>query len=112
MLGILANYADAWNTSWHHEPDELKSLIAKMETAVAEAGRDPQTIVRTLGTNVGLDGATGRRGAMLRGSDDEISARLLEIRDLGFVHMIVGLDPCTPESLTHFGEIIAQVDVA
>lgn len=112
MLGILAKHADAWNTSWLHELDDIKPLIAKMEAAMEKAGRDPQTVVRTIGTNIGLDGATGRRGAMLTGSEDEITARILEIRELGFAHMIVGLDPCTPETLARFGEIIAKVDAA
>lgn len=112
MLGILARYADAWNTGWQHEVDAVRDNFAKLDAACEAVGRDPKTVVRTVGGNVGLENATGRRGAMLTGSDDEIATRFVEFRDFGTDHFIVGLDPCTPESVAHLGRIIEQVDRA
>ncbi len=112
MLGILARYADAWNTGWQHEVDAVRGNFAKLDAACEAVGRDPKSVVRTVGGNVGLDGATNRRGAMLTGSDDEIATRLVEFRDFGTDHFIVGLDPATPESVAHLGRIIEQVDRA
>ena len=112
MLDILARHADAWNTGWEHEIDAVRDNFAKLDAACERVGRDPKTVVRTVGGNVGLDGATGRRGKMLRGSDDEIATRLVEFRDFGTDHFILGLDPATPESVAHIGRIIAEVDRA
>ncbi len=112
MLDILARYADAWNTGWQHEIDAVRANFAKLDAACKAVGRDPKSVVRTVGGNVGLDGATGRRGQMLTGSDDEIATRLVAFRDFGTDHFIVGLDPATPESVAHLGRIIRQVDRA
>lgn len=110
MLSILARYADAWNTGWEHEVDAVRPQFTKLDAALDAAGRDRASVVRTVAGNVGLEGATGRRGPMLTGSDDEIADRLAEFRDFGVDHYIVGLDPCTPESVAHLGRIIARYD--
>jgi alkanesulfonate monooxygenase SsuD/methylene tetrahydromethanopterin reductase-like flavin-dependent oxidoreductase (luciferase family) len=112
MLDILARYADAWNTGWEYEIDAVRDNFAKLDAACEKVGRDPNSVVRTVGGNVGLEGATGRRGKMLTGSDDEIVARFIEFRDLGTDHFIVGLDPATPDAVTHLGRLIAQFDKA
>ena len=112
MLNILARYADAWNTGWEHEIDGVRSNFEKLEAACRAVGRDPKSVVKTVGANVGLPGATGRRGKMLTGSDDEIVSRFVEFRDFGCDHLIVGLDPFTPEAVAHLGRLIAQVDNA
>ena len=112
MLDILARYADAWNTGWEHEIDAVRDNFAKLDAACERVGRDPKSVVRTVGGNVGLEGATGRRGKMLQGSDDEIASRLVDFRDFGTDHFVLGLDPATPEAVAHIGRIIAQVDRA
>ena len=110
MLGILARHADAWNVGWQHEVEAVRPAMAKLDAALAAAGRDPKSVVRTISGNVGLDGATGRRGSMLTGSDDAIATRLAEFRGAGIDHFVVGLDPATPESVAHLGRIIARYD--
>ncbi|HEV2528831.1 MAG TPA: LLM class flavin-dependent oxidoreductase [Thermomicrobiales bacterium] len=112
MLNILARYADAWNTGWEHEIEAVRPNFEKLDAACRAVGRDPQSVVKTVGANVGLEGATGRRGKMLTGSDDEIVTRFVEFRDFGCDHLIVGLDPFTPEAVAHLGRLIAQVDNA
>jgi alkanesulfonate monooxygenase SsuD/methylene tetrahydromethanopterin reductase-like flavin-dependent oxidoreductase (luciferase family) len=112
MLDILARYADAWNTGWQHTIEAVRPNFEKLDAACRAVGRDPKTVVKTVGANVGLENATGRRGAMLTGSDDEIVSRFVEFRDFGCDHLIVGLDAATPDSLAHLGRLIAQADQA
>lgn len=113
MLDILARYADGWNSGWEHDIEALRPKVAKLDAACRAVGRDPETVVRTMGANLELDGAFHRRGpAVLSGSDDEIVARFLAFRDFGCDHFVVGLDPCTEEGIAHLGRLIAQVDQA
>jgi alkanesulfonate monooxygenase SsuD/methylene tetrahydromethanopterin reductase-like flavin-dependent oxidoreductase (luciferase family) len=109
MLRIIARYADAWNTVWHAEASAVAPLMAQVDEACREVGRDPQTLVRTAGGNIALDGATGVRPGPISGSDEEIAATLREFRDLGITHFVCALDPCTPETIRGFQRIIDLV---
>ena len=106
MLGLTARYADAWNTVWHNDPEQTKEPLRALAKACEEAGRDPETIVRTAGGNVALEGYTGTRGNPIEGSSEEIAERLAGFRDLGFRHFVAGLDPCTPTSIEQFGGVL------
>ncbi len=110
MLRLTARHADAWNTVWHKDPAEVVPRMAEVDAACADVGRDPATLVRTAGGNVALAGATGRRPDPITGSDGEIAATIAGFRDLGLAHFVVGLDPCTPESVRRFGAVIAALD--
>jgi probable F420-dependent oxidoreductase len=110
MLGLIARYADAWNTVWHSDPNATLDNLKALDAALAEAGRDPASIVRTVGGNIALPGYTGTRGNPIEGSNEEIAERLAGFRDLGFRHFVAGLDPCTPQSLEHFGGVLEILD--
>jgi alkanesulfonate monooxygenase SsuD/methylene tetrahydromethanopterin reductase-like flavin-dependent oxidoreductase (luciferase family) len=110
MLGLMARFGDAWNTNWHTLPSEAAENISSMEQIVADAGRDPATVVKTVGSNIALPGATGRRGNPIAGSPAEIAETVQSFRDLGFRHMVVGLDPATTAGLDHLAEVIRLVD--
>lgn len=110
MLGLIARYADAWNTVWHTDPNATLDSLKALDEALAKAGRDPNSIVRTVGGNVAQPGYTGHRGNPIEGSNDEIAERLAAFRDLGFRHFVAGLDPCTPTSLELFASVIEVLD--
>lgn len=105
MLGLLARYADAWNTCWFGSTKGVPEKIAKLDAACEAAGRDPATVVRTIGISVAGVGYTGSRPDALEGDAGAQLAFLHELQDLGFRHIIIGLDPCTPQGL----EVIAPV---
>jgi len=105
MLSMLARYADAWNTCWFGSTKGVPEKIAKLDAACEAAGRDPATVVRTIGISVAGEGYTGSRPDALVGDADAQLAFLQELEDLGFRHIIIGLDPCTPQGL----EVIAPV---
>ncbi len=106
MLRLLATWADAWNTAWYGSTAGVAEKIAKLDAACEAVGRDPKTVIRTAGVNVALDGYTGSRPDPFRGSVEETVAFLREFEGLGFNHLCVGLDPCTPESIRSFAPVI------
>src|SRR5688500_11346986 len=59
MLGIIARYADAWNTVWHGDPNAIVPQMAAVDEACRDAGRDPATLVRTAGGNIAMPGYLG-----------------------------------------------------
>ncbi len=112
MLGLLAKYADAWNTGWFGSTEGVAERIARLDAACESAGRDPASVVRTAGLAIAWEGYTGSRPNPFRGTVDETVAFLQEFRDLGFRHLCIGLDPCTPESLRAFAPVVAAFNAS
>lgn len=110
MLGIVAEYADAWNTVWHKDVDAVKPLMEKVDAACEEAGRDPQTLVRTVGGNLAMDGYLGRRPNPIEGDDAYKAETIASFGQIGMKHFVAGLDPTTPASIETFGRILERVD--
>lgn len=110
MLGIIAKYADAWNTVWHPEPGPVKDLMAKVDAACEAEGRDPGSLIRTAGGNFAMEGYMERRPNAVSGSPQDMAQRLHEFRKLGLAHFVCGLDPCTPATIRAFGDVITRFD--
>ena len=48
MLRLTARYADAWNTAWFGQPDDLlHRRLAELNAALDAEGRDPATLRRS-----------------------------------------------------------------
>jgi len=112
MLGLTARYADAWNTVWHKGVPSAAEEIAKIDAACIDIGRDPDTIVKTAGSNIAMPGYLGVRPDPITGETAQIAEAIVAFRDLGFRHYVAGLDPCTPKSVEQFGRVIELVDKA
>lgn len=112
MLRITARTADAWNTVWHKDPDAVTPLMAAVDEACHEVGRDPKTLVRTAGGNIALPGYLGRRPDPIEGEPEAIAETIVRFGELGIQHFVCGLDPCTPASLEQFARVIEMVDSA
>ncbi len=110
MLRLMAQYGDAWNTNWHASASDVVSHIEAVREACEDVGRDPETIVKTVGSTVAVERATGRRANPISGSSSEIAERIQEFRDLGFRHWVAGLDPTTVDGLDQLGEIVQLLD--
>jgi alkanesulfonate monooxygenase SsuD/methylene tetrahydromethanopterin reductase-like flavin-dependent oxidoreductase (luciferase family) len=96
MLGLIARHADLWNGWLVHSrshPDEVTPLIAALDAACLEAGRDPATIGRTIGIMVDqrLDAERaplpGSNSIPLAGSPEEIAAAIRAIAAQGVSHI-------------------------
>ena len=110
MLGIIARHADAWNTVWHGDTSRIPELMAKVDAACEEAGRDPKSLIRTAGGNIAMDPHLERRGNAFDGSVAEKAQHLHSFREMGLHHFVCGLDACTPDTISAFGDVIQQFD--
>ncbi|HEU0165039.1 MAG TPA: LLM class flavin-dependent oxidoreductase [Thermomicrobiales bacterium] len=112
MVGLIAQYADAWNTAWHKDTVRATELSKKVDEALEAAGRDPKTLVKTTGCNIAGTGYTSVRGGAFEGDADAKAGLMNEFKELGFRHFIAGLDPVTPQSVEEFGKAIEIFDKA
>ena len=110
MLKLTALYADAWNTDWHHDADEVVPMIEVLDQACRDVGRDPNTIVKTAGSNIAMPGYLGVRLNPITGDTDTIAGAIDKFRKLGLQHYVAGIDPCTPTSLEQFARVIEVLD--
>lgn len=112
MLGLVAQYADAWNTGWHRSTEKVIGQAEKLNRACLAAGRNPSTVAKTVGANFRMNPSRGSRPDCFEGGNEERAQLLREFRDLGIVHVIAGLDLCTPETVTDFGGALRLLDKA
>ena len=110
MLGLLARYADAWNSGWQQSAEDVKPKLDALDAACRAAGRDPASVVRTAGANIALPGYLGVRPNAIDGDEDALADAIRAFRALGIDHFVCGLDPCTPESVAWFAGVIARLD--
>lgn len=102
VLRITAPHVDMWNT-WHthfgNRPDGLPPLLAEVDEACHDVGRDPAEIERTVAFYVQVPGGQGRRaGSAERPTVDPVPLAGLqdgldELGSLGVGHVQVVLDP-------------------
>lgn len=82
MLRLTARWADAWNTAWFSSPDaRFAARIAEFDEALVAEGRDPTSIVRTVGMSVADE------------PPEEIVEALRGFAARGVDHVIVGIEP-------------------
>ncbi len=105
MLKLLVRYADAWNTGGGPIED-IKAKVERLEAACAEAGRDPQTVYRTIGHSIEL-----KDGDYPNGIDAEVE-KIVAYRDLGFQHVMIRIKFTTVESIEFVGPLIEAVHKA
>lgn len=105
MLGILARQADAWNTGWGGDIEGLKGKIAKLDAACAAVGRDPQSVVRTVGVAFAVDGNPGG-GDAFAGTVAEKVSLLTELEALGFRHIKINLQPYSIHAVDEIAPVV------
>lgn len=105
MLKSLARYADAWNTGGG-TAEELQVKMAKVDAACVEVGRDPASVVRTVGLTIAGDGHTGNAADVVTGGTEDKVAALRELESLGFQHVMVRVDPSTPDTIAAFAPVV------
>lgn len=89
MLREVARYADAWNTAWYEEPNELMhTRLADLRRALDAAGRDPAGMRITVGMwPKGLEDA------------DSLARALDSFKGMGINDLIVSQDRKDPAAL-------------
>lgn len=112
MLRLIARYADAYNTVWHMDPAVVTQRWDEMKAACKAIDRDPATLELTAGTIVRLLGPETPRdpeSKYIQGEPEEVAQRLRGFADVGVQHLIVILDPVTPQILDRFARVIELV---
>lgn len=104
MLELTARHADAWNLAWFGAPDDrLATARADLAAACTAVGRDPATLEITVGVNVRFDdllpAPTASPQPAIAGSIQDIADGFAAHADLGTGHLIVALEPTTPEAV-------------
>lgn len=116
LLKLTARFADGWNTTWIHDVSEVPPLRAKVDAACAAVGRDPATLSRSACVFLDLPGRIGRT---VPGNDfvpppprdaEGNAEALLTYAAEGLDHVMLWLDPSTPEAVTAFGETLSVLD--
>lgn len=117
MLRITAPHVDMWNTwyTWFdNEPGGIRPLIAELESAADDVGRDPATIQRSAAVLVQLEGGTGRIAGStdrppitpIAGSRESLAEDLSRFGDVGVDLLQVVLDPIDAASIAELGEVV------
>jgi alkanesulfonate monooxygenase SsuD/methylene tetrahydromethanopterin reductase-like flavin-dependent oxidoreductase (luciferase family) len=117
MLRIAAPHMDMWN-SWHvwfgNRAEGLRPLVAELESACADVGRDPSEIEKTAAVYVQLSRGEGR----VAGSEDRpkadpivgaaIPERLAEFDAAGIGHLQIVLDPIDAAAVEELAGILGR----
>jgi probable F420-dependent oxidoreductase len=113
MLRLVAQYADAWNTVWHEQPNAIEEQKSQIMEACREVGRDPATLELTAGTFVRILAPGEQRKAgenRISGSPEEVAQALKGFADLGVKHLVVLVEPESAEGIARMGEVAKLLD--
>jgi alkanesulfonate monooxygenase SsuD/methylene tetrahydromethanopterin reductase-like flavin-dependent oxidoreductase (luciferase family) len=110
MMRLTAQFADAWNAVYYSDAKELIPLLKVLDEACEQVGRPPESLVRTAGGHIAMEGYLGFRPDPTRGGPAELAEKIEEFRTLGIAHFIASLDPCTPRSIEEFGHVVELLD--
>jgi alkanesulfonate monooxygenase SsuD/methylene tetrahydromethanopterin reductase-like flavin-dependent oxidoreductase (luciferase family) len=120
MLRLTARFADGWNWWSVGAPDlePLRPIVAELERACDEVGRDPSTLRRTLDV-YSLDplGTFSGSEEPIRGTSAEIAEALLRFGELGFEEVRVNVFPidsldALPRAIEALSEVVELLHAA
>ncbi len=115
VLRAALPHVDAWNVwfDWFgNTPDGFAEQDRRMASIARDVGRDPSQISRSATVSVALDdqGPGSRPHAAgvpaLRGTTEQIAARLREFHDAGLDEAILVVDPITEDAIRHLAPAV------
>lgn len=104
MMGLVARYADAYNTCWWGDVAGIETDRMALREACAAIGRDVNEITFTAGVTIRFDDLLGLPDEpvdptnVLSGSVEQIGKGLRGYRTAGVDHVIATIDPLTEEA--------------
>lgn len=102
MLGLVARYADLWNTGYTGSPETMLEPIARIGAACRQVGRDPATLGVTALIGLWFPDLNAEKPSFfanpLTGTAEEIAAALRGYEELGVRHVMVQCQPYTAET--------------
>ena len=123
MLRVVAKYADAWNWwAWDETvtdiAERLSPVIAELDRACEEQGREPSSLDRTLDVftvvpeGFSADGMTVYHQTMskpITGSSSQVANYILELGELGFSEVRCDVYPQTAEAVEALTPVVSRV---
>jgi alkanesulfonate monooxygenase SsuD/methylene tetrahydromethanopterin reductase-like flavin-dependent oxidoreductase (luciferase family) len=121
MLSITLPHVDQWNVWWSDFGNSavgFGALKARVDDAIAAAGRTPGSVDATCALMVRLPGGGGRlMGAYneatpepIQGTPTEVAERIREFADVGAKHVQLVVDPITHDSIEWFEAMFDVLD--
>ncbi|MEA2523929.1 MAG: hypothetical protein QOF73_1156 [Thermomicrobiales bacterium] len=115
MLALTARHADQWNVWYSHTGNRVEGvapLLAAVDAACAEAGRDPKSLERTVAVmvEVGPHAPSTMSVPPLTGTPEELAASLRAYADAGVSHLQVWLEPNTVAGIEAFAPVLEALD--
>jgi alkanesulfonate monooxygenase SsuD/methylene tetrahydromethanopterin reductase-like flavin-dependent oxidoreductase (luciferase family) len=90
MLRLTATWADAWNAAWFGAADaRMRALLAGLDAACLQVGRDPATMRRTVGIRIHDPGRPVGGAAGLPGDADRLAALFDDLAAIGVDDAII-----------------------
>jgi probable F420-dependent oxidoreductase len=116
MLGLTARHADHWNVWFSHtgnRAEGMTSLLADVDAACVEAGRNPKSLERSAAVvaEVGPHTPSTMSVPPLTGTPEELAAGLGAYAALGVSHLQVWLEPNTLAGIEAFAAALEALDL-
>ena len=113
MLRLVARYADAYNTMAHRVPATATAQFRQLDEACEDVGRDPSTIVKTIGSFVAYPGAEDDPGGVhansIVGSPEQVAERLHALHQAGVEHANLFASPWGLRAVEQTGQMIRHL---
>jgi probable F420-dependent oxidoreductase len=121
MLRISLPHVQAWNAwySWFgNDVARLPGVLAAVDEACRDVGRDPAEVERTVAVLVQMPGGTGRDEvyrdgqtiAPLRGTSEQLADGLRAYAGVGVSHVQLVVDPITAASIDALAPVVELLD--
>lgn len=110
MLGLVARYADAFNSVWHTSPETMVPQFAIADEACRAIGRDPSTLQHTSGCYVALpapgEAPPPQLRPSIRSTPEGLAEQLHAFHQAGAAHMTISVEPWDVAGLERCGRTI------
>jgi alkanesulfonate monooxygenase SsuD/methylene tetrahydromethanopterin reductase-like flavin-dependent oxidoreductase (luciferase family) len=113
MLRLVARYADAYNTMAHRVPETATAQFQQLDDACEEVGRDPSTIMKTIGSFVAFPGAEDDPGGVnpgsIAGTPEQVAEQLHALHQAGVEHANLFASPWGLRAVEMLGQTITHL---
>jgi len=115
-LGLAVQHADIWSDYARESslPDAFETVLAQLDAACAELGRDPASLGRSIGVIVEPldehDAEETGLGVPITGTADEIAATIRRFAGMGVTRIELLPWPNTPASLEALAPVLQLLD--
>jgi alkanesulfonate monooxygenase SsuD/methylene tetrahydromethanopterin reductase-like flavin-dependent oxidoreductase (luciferase family) len=113
MLRLVARYADAYNTMAHRVPETATAQFQQLDEACEDVGRDPSTIMKTIGSFVAFPGSEDDPGGVnpnsIAGTPEQVAQQLHALHQAGVEHANLFASPWGVRAVEMLGQTITHL---